>query len=270
MIDTSKNPAAVQKTIPKEKVFDSETIEQFQVSDITWLMSIKPGIRNVTPYFKDRTRMEEIEVLSLRINAPPETRGYLSLLSQLHSKIMYPCVVFLQYGEKYKIAAWKAIDSVNFSNREILKSAYVSAWIHDPPSSAKTDSCMKAVERLLLNGEGDIKELYDQVCNVILSCPAQFIGSKKHMLTILYDLCGKKNSSFIEKIGGTRRYSVKNRLDKYKKKEYDSSFVYVYEYEDIWYALMNDDYFRKLIEKRRYSSVEEMVFRIDEKYGDAY
>lgn len=270
MINTQGNPASLRKVIAKEKIFDPETIALFQVSDITWLMSIKPKIRNVTPYANGRVRLEEIEVFSLRINAPPETRGYLSLLSQIHSKVMYPCVVFLEYLGKYKIAAWKAIDSVNLPNREILKSAYVSSWIHDPPSSSKTEYCMKTVEELLLNGEGNIRGIYDQICNAILGCQPQYIGSKKHMLTILYDLCGKKNSSFIGKIDGTRKYTVKKPVDKYKKKEYESSYVYFYEYEDIWYALMNDDGFRKMIEKRRYSSVEEMIYRIDEKYRETF
>lgn len=267
MIDFSNNPASIYKTIPKERLFDEETIDMFSVSDAIWRMSIKPGIRNVTSYVEGRVRLEEIEVITLQVEGLPETRGYLSLLSQLHSQIMYPCVVFLEQGSKYKIAAWKTIDSMSVDNRQILKSAYVTSWIHEPPASSKTQYCIDTVTDLLLNGEGNLQTLYNLICNAILNCAPRFIGSKQHLTTILYDLTGKKNHSIIKKIDGTRKYVVKDRKGKYAKREYSSSFTWIYEYEDIWYAFMNDETFHRIIEKRRYSSIEDLVFSIDERYG---
>ena len=270
MIDFSNNPASIQKTIPKEKLFDSETIEKFQLSDVVWRMSIKPGIRNVVKYIDEQNRLEEIEVLTLHINTLPDKATYLSFLRKIHSQIMYPCVVFFEYGNKFKIAAWKTVDSKSIYNHQVLKSAYVSAWIHEPPASEKTKKCVEGVYDLLMNGEGDIKALYSKICQEILYCPPQFIGSRKHLTTILYDLCGKDSKEILEKIDGTRRYDVKNSYAKYQEKEYMSSFKYIYEYEDIWYTLMNDEKLRGIVEKRRYSSIEELVYRIDSKYEEGF
>ena len=91
MLDFTGNLASVQKTIPKEKIFDADTIEHFLVSDVQWCLSVKPGIRNVTPYIEGRVRLEEIEALIVEVNSLPEKTGYKTLLGQIHAK-MIACI----------------------------------------------------------------------------------------------------------------------------------------------------------------------------------
>ena len=121
-----------------------------------------------------------------------------------------------------------------------------------------------------MNGEGDILSIYDQICYAIVECSPQFIGSRTHLSKIIYDLCGKKDDPIIKTIDTTRVYIPKpsNRYNKYKKKEYTQEFRYFYEYEDIWFALMNDERFKSIIQKRRFRDVEDMIYHIDERWEE--
>ena len=47
MVDFTENPAFYNRKIPKEKLIEMGTTAYDQIWDITWTMSIKPGIRNV-------------------------------------------------------------------------------------------------------------------------------------------------------------------------------------------------------------------------------
>ena len=268
MINLKENPASIEKLIPIEKIFDEETIKQFEITEATWLMTIKPGIRNVSCYIDGRIRMEEIEVISLKIETTSDKCSYQNLLSQLHEKIMYPCVVLILYHDKYKIAAWKFVDGGRKSNGVVLKAPYISAWIREPATSKKTELCTQMVSDLLLNGAGDLKTLYDQICNAILNCPPQYIGSHTHLSRLLYDLTGKESHPIKNKIDTIKRYEVKNSPFKYQKKEFGASYKYSFEYEDVWAAFMEDEQIRKIIEKRKYCDIEELVMRIDMKYEE--
>ena len=96
MIELSNNPASIDQKIPADRLFNTDAIEQYQISDVTWKMTIKPGIRNVSAFIQGRIRMEEIDVFVIQVHSIPEKQGYYGLLRQLHRKVMYPCVVFLQ------------------------------------------------------------------------------------------------------------------------------------------------------------------------------
>lgn len=265
MIDLSNNPASYNKSIPIERLFSPEVIDEFQVEHTEWLMTIKPAVRSVTPYIDGRTRMEEIEVLKVRCNTLPDTKGYRYLLKEIHEKISYPCVVFFEYRNKYKISTWKFLDS-NRVDHNILKSSYISAWIREPPSSDMTEKCANAVREVLLYGEGNIRDLYNQICQLILNCAPQYIGSRAHIMRILDSLGGSK--ALEKSIDHTKWYEVKNPYEKYKKKVYGSSYRYAYEYEDVWYVLMQDEKTQTVIKNRRYRDMEDLVYQIDTKYEE--
>lgn len=267
MIDLSGNPASIHKNIPKEKLFDMETIEQFKIKEVVWHMSIKPGIRDVKPYYYNRIRLEEIEVFSVRLQCMIESRGYRCLMKQIHSKVMYPSLVFFEYNDKYKLSAWKIVDSSRCTDKEILKSHFVSSWIYNLPSSDRTRQCINSIVDILFNGKGYINDLYDRICQTIYNCPSQYIGSRQHLLTILYDMSGIKSDPIAKRIECSKYSQVFNPHEKYKKRRYDNLFKYCYEYEDIWHVLINDDRFKRIIENRRYRSVEDMILQIDSKYG---
>ncbi len=267
MLNLAGNPASINKTIPLEKLFSADVISDFEIESASWIMTIKPKIRSVTPYIQGRTRLEEIEAISVRANSLPDTPGYRYLLSQIHAKIRYPCVVFFEYKDKYKISAWKFIDGEK-KNENVLKSSFVSAWIRTPPASNKTARCSNSVHEILLNGEGDIKDLYDQICHYILNCTPQYVGSRAHLKRILYALTGSRGETFIHHVDCSKRFVIENLDEKYKKRRYTSQYTYCYEYEDIWYAFMNDEKLKRIIEKRRYRDAEDMIFQIDTQYEE--
>ena len=269
MIDLSNNIASIHKTVPMEKLFDPSLIESYQMTDVIWVMSIKPGIRNVTAYVEGQIRMEEIEVFDIQVNALPEAESYIGLLTQLYKKIAYPCVVFFEYKDKYRIACWSFKDSVYSTNNNILLTPYISSWIYDPPSSEKTRVCVEQVAAYLLNGEGSIRDLYQNICLEVSKCAPKHITSKEHLIRLVYDLTGDKKHPIINEIESRKRHGEKYRSSRYQKKQYTKPFTHVYEYEDIWHAFMCDEKIKKTIENRRYSDIEELVMRIDMKYGQS-
>lgn len=267
MIDLTGNPASIDKSVPLEKLFSKDDIDDFQIECVMWKMTIKPGVRPVTPYLEGRIRMEEIEVLLVRVNSLPDTPGYRYLLSRIHAKILYPCIVFFEHKSKYKISAWKFIDGVN-KNQNILKSSFVSAWIRDLPASDKTAQCAVSVQKILMNGKGNLKDLYEQLCHCISGCSPQYIGSRAHLIRILYALEGSQGKKLADRVDCTKKYEILNPNEKYRRKRYSSAFKYCYEYEDIWYALMIDEKAKKIIENRRYRDIEDLIYQIDSQYEE--
>ena len=269
-MDFSGNPAFVNKTIPAERIFDSETQYKHILSDVTWLMSIKPGIRDVSKHIDGRIVMEEINVFSVDIGSLPVTGIYLSVIRQIYSSIPYPLVVFFHFGEKYKITAWKFFDSIRKQNHNILTCPYVSSWIREPPVSEKTKKCVSTIKSILLNGTGDLLELYSQICQAILNAQPQTVGSKKQMSDILAYMVGKSNiNSILKTLDSKVYYNVKNPGASIYKREYDSSYKYAYEYEDIWAALLQNEKTKRFIENGRYRDPEDLIQHIDMKLEEA-
>ena len=268
MIKLPDNPATINKTLLPKTLFDADTISSFGISEVNWIMSIKPDTRNVRSYISGRKRLEEIEVFRLKIERFPDKENCFNLFRQLHGKIMYPCVVFLDYRDKYKISTWNFVDTVSGNNGVVLRSPYVSAWIRDPATSANTKRCVDKVVDILLNGEGSIKKLYEQICNAVLNCEPRYLGSRTHLSKILYDLTGQKNHPIIAEIDSRKRYVVKDKNSRFQKNEYGSQYKYSYDYEDIWCVFMEDDGIRRVIENRRYRDMEDLVMEIDMKYEE--
>lgn len=266
MTELFERSVSTQKALPIERFFDRDTIAQYQIAEVVFLLAVKPVPGKIEQSVFGRIRMEEIIVVSVRMDALPERTSYGKLLAQIHKKIKYPCVVFFRYENKYKISAWKFFEGVYQTECNILKSAYVSSWIREPPSSEETRKCIQEVTRLLLEGEGSIEDIYNRICQAILYCQPKFVTSKKHMESLLYDLSGKKHDPFLEKIDTTKHHPVFNPQDKHRKKTYSMGYTYYYEYEDVWHALMSDDTFRRIITGRRYENMEQLVYYIDNKY----
>ena len=270
MIDLSNNKASLDLNIPKYKFFDEETIKKYSISDIKWLMSIKPSIRNVEKHINGKIRMEEIEVFCFSICQMPDFGIELNVLKQIHSKVSYPCVIIIQYKNKYKISAWNFIDGTIAANHNILQSYYITSWIHEPIYSKQILENITAIQDLLRNGEGDIKELYDTICHHILVCCPKYLGSYTHLQRIVYDLTGNSNHPVLNEIDSIKRHSASNPKARYEKKEYSTTmYQYFYEYEEIWHAFMRDEQIKNIIEKRRYSDADEMITKIDLKYFEA-
>ena len=268
MKDFGNNPASINKKIPVERLFDTSTIEQCQITEVTWVMSIKPGIRNVEAYKQERVRMEEIEVLIVLIQELLEEACYRELLSQIHEKIQYPCVVYLVFKNKYNIATRYFIDPVRKTSGVVLRGAFISAWIRDPECSEKTKGCSDKVYDILMNGEGSIKDLYFQISSTISECTPNYIGSREHLRTIIYDITGRKPHPIEKDIDSAKRYILRNGKSKYEKKRKTNQYTYSYEYEDIWYAFMNDEQIKQVINKRHYRDIEDLIYSIDTRYSE--
>lgn len=268
MIDLSCSPAFVNKKIPINKMFTDEIIERYGVKSITWVMSIKPQILNVTPLLNEKYRIEEIEVFQVSITKLIDEGTYTELYKHIFAKVLYPCVLIIVYKNKYKFVACKFEAGKNDYNKNVLKSFYISSWIYDDLLTEKAAKCKDAISRMLLTREGSLQEIYLEICNTILQFQQRYIGSRNHIQRIVYSLAGNSGIPIIATIPSVKRYEAKAKKNKYQKTEYMSQFKYYYEYEDIWHTFMQDDRLNLIIKKRRYSDIEDLIFSIDSRYDD--
>ena len=267
MVDFSENPAFYNRIIPKEKLLETDSDAFFQVEDVTWIMSIKPGIRNVTSYVntRQRMRMEEIEVLRIT-GELYASKDFLAVARSISKKILYPCVLIFGEENRYKFVTWSFLDSVKQPDKSIATSFYESTWIREPFCSERTKRCAETVFHILLHGEGSIRDLFQEICSSILACSPKFLGSRAHLQRILYALIGKKSSPVMNRIEGTLHHYILNPHQRYQKNVYSDNYRYFYEYEDVWHAFMNDEQLRGIIEKRRFRDMEDLVYCVDAQY----
>ena len=271
MVDFTKNPAFYNRIIPKEKLVDLGTMAYDQIWDITWIMSIKPGIRNVTSYVNTRQRMrlEEIEVLWIT-GVMYESKDFLAVARSISKKILYPCVLIFGEENRYKFVTWSFLDSVKQPDKTISTSFYESTWIREPFDSDRTKRCAETVFHILLNGEGSIRELFQEICNSILACSPKYLGSRAHLQKIIYALTGKKSIPHLNSIERTLHHYVLNPKARYQKNIYSDNYRLFYEYEDVWHAFMNDEQLKNIIEKRRFRDMEDLVYCVDAQYETKY
>lgn len=267
MVEFTENPAFYNRKIPKEKLVEMGTMAYDQIWDITWIMSIKPGIRNVTSYVsaRQRMRMEEIEVLRIT-GEMYASKDFLAVARSISKKILYPCVLIFGEENQYKFVTWSFLDSVKQPDKTISTSFYESTWIREPFYSERTKRCAETVFHTLLHGEGSIRNLFQEICSSILACSPKYLGSRAHLQRILYALIGKKSSPVINNIERTLHHYILNPHQRYQKNVYSIDYRYFYEYENVWHAFMSDEQMREIIEKRRFRDMEDLVYCVDAQY----
>lgn len=262
MIRLTNNISSMHKIIPLEKIFDAEIIDTFSISKIRWLMRISSKTRNVSEYCSNKVRIDEIDVFCIRIESMPEEGDYERVLKQFHQRIPYPCVAFLEYKGKYKITTWKFTNDTRTMKHKALQSSYISSWIYIPQLSEKTRNCFENVIELLLHGEGNLNDIYNKISAEILNCCIHHVNSRKHLYEIIYYITGNRQDPLVEQIDCEKYYNY------YRDGTRGRLVCIMYEYEDIWATLMNNEKTRAYVNARGYSDIDRLIYDIESHYED--
>lgn len=257
----------------KEKFFggDKSNLAKF-VRSIRWCANLKPGFIGAKPVRTSEVVYEEIQVLQVEII---DTEQLFSAASVIYKKTKYPCILIMKFGEKYCIGACPfTVGKIN-SDKNIMKMQAFSHWIYPDLLSPGANKFISAVNQSM-EADDNLQSIYTRIYHAVQMF--QLKGTTKtHVNKLLYDLLGKSNCS------ESKRNEILKYCTPYKKHmptdgslaaKFDSSkrtssYIYRYDFEDIWYCLMQYTPTRKIIEIRRYRDIEDLVFSIDNKFEDS-
>ncbi len=264
------------RDIPIAKIF-SEDQEQLSsaVSSVKWYAVLRPSNFHSEKVVTDSLRYEEIQIIQVDIK---DTDLLFDVARVIYRRIKYPCLLIICYNgacTKYVVSACQFSPGKIDYDRNILHSIVMSHWIHPDCLSYKAklfiDSLNQALEK-----EGNLYEIYSALYQTITLFKLSGT-SKAHTKSLIDYLCGRGENPKVGGKGKILRFCTPHRFypsrkeflaNYYPKNNGNQSYSLIYDYEDIWYCFLKNDYIRSYIEKNGYRDIDYFVYRIDEKlYG---
>jgi len=248
----------LNKPIPKEKIYSKEQSETLGIENVCLFAVIKPEVNNVEKVIDENRRYEEIMIIGITISIQDDIYG---ILKCIFKKIAYPVLVVLEYQGKYKLCTCRFTPGKNDYNENILSSIVFTSWIHSDLLSDKTQKCIGMISDAWK--EKNLYEMYNKIKSAV--CFAQAVNiSKKHTGGIM-EFLGIDDADATTALKYCTPY--KNNTDKNRPNKYESkktkSFIWRYDTEDIWYGLQHCEATKKVLENRRYRTIEELLFNVD-------
>lgn len=154
------------------------------------------------------------------------------------------------------------------SDKNILRNPAFSHWIHNDFKSDEAKLFIQKVN-LQLNADGSLREIYFGILHAIQMFPLGGIGNRQYLIRIVKWLIGSCSSDFFEAAFQTctpyKKYAPQNtsKKSKYAANHQGQAYTYSYDTEDVWYSLMMEETTKRAIQGRRYSNLEEIIYRMD-------
>ena len=262
--------------IPIEKIFskDQEPLSS-AVNAISWYAVLRPSNFYSEKVVTDSLRYEEIQIIQVDIK---DAELLFDVARVIYKRIKYPCLLIICYHEactKYVVGACRFSPGKNDSDKNILQSLVMSHWIHPDCLSYNAkqfiDSLNEALEKT-----GNLYEIYSALFQAITMFKLSGT-SKTHVKSLIDYICGKGENPKVGGKGKILRFCTpyrfypsryKSRTNYYSNNNGNRSYSLIYDYEDIWYCFLKNDYVRSYIEKNGYRDIDYLVYHIDEKlYG---
>lgn len=248
----------INKLIPKEKIYSKEQCDAFGVEEVRLVATIKPEVNNVEKVLDANRRYEEIMVIGITIS---NQEDIYAMLKCIFKKIAYPVVAVLNYHGKYKLCTCRFTPGKKNYNENILSSIVFTSWIYSDLLSDKTQKCIEMVTDAWK--EKNLYDMYAKIRSAV--CFAQAINiSQKHagLVMAFLGISGYDTATILRNCTPYENHTDRNRPNKYESKK-TKSFVWRYDTEDIWYGLQHCEAAKKVLENRRYRTMEELLFNTD-------
>lgn len=254
-------------SVPLEKLFAKapEAVGK-SVESVIWYASLKPDVLEADAVKNETIRYEEIQILIVKLTG---TDYMYDIARLVYKSIRYPCLLVFQYQNKFTCSVCQfEAGAIDYDNN-ILHNILFSHWIHPDLLTAKAKLMIDRINSSL-SEKSNLLSIYTGIAHAIENFRLSGI-SKAHVDRILRDMLGKTLPKSLDKIMKyctpykiffASEHSIAARYDKSKRRT-DSR--YSYDYEDIWYCLMQYDKTRNVIVGRRYRDIEELIYKIDSK-----
>lgn len=256
---------AVPKVISPERLLQNQEEICSEVLSAVWFGTISPASANVSAYIDDTWAYEEIQLFRIVID---NTDNLYDIARAIYRAVRYPCLLVIQYKEKYLLSGCKFELGKRDPERNILHTPAFSHWLHDSFYSHEAENFLRKIESLL-NTESSLKEMYQGVVGEIQMFALGGIGSKQYLVSIIKWLRGSCSLKYLDTVLSIctpyKKYSPRNGsiAAKYEKSRATKQYTYSYDAEDVWYFLMMNEETRRIIETRKYRNLEEIIYRME-------
>lgn len=250
------------KPIPLNSLFKNSNNTKI-VKSALWYASIKPQLLNVKPFKTETIRYEEIQVIYLEIT---QIKGIHGIVKEIFYNIKYPCLLVLQYNDKYILSVCQFNAGKKDYNNNILKRVIFSHWFHPDCLSVAASKTIEKINRNICL-ESNLYEIYTNIVHEIENFSILTNGITKDFInTILTDLISNCSKEIKEIIFKDCTLHKKTFLDEC----FSSTFkehIHYYDSEDVWYCLKKYDATNKVLIGRKYRDIEDLVYSIESKWG---
>lgn len=257
---------ALNLNIPLEKFFVGAPSIRSSVIAVHWRASIKPMLTGTAAVNRGNIRYEEIQILSVELK---DSDNLFAILHGIYKQIKYPCLVDVQYKDKFLISTCQFRAGKVDRDDNIIYCINCSHWIHPDLLSSGAVQMIDEINRALAQ-QGDLRSIYTEMVHAVQRFRLNGT-TKAHIDRLLFDMIGKtsptKRDEIMKYCTPYRKHAPINssRAAKYDKAKRRSTFSYAYDYEDIWYCLLKFEQTKKVVLGRRYRDIQELVFQIDTK-----
>lgn len=255
----------LDRAIPLERLY-LENVEEMQkkVESVQWVAIIMPQVNDVTAVVDGQKIYEEIHFIEVHTTDPS---NQYDICVPIFKQIKYPTLTCIAYQNKRMFAACNFHPGKNNSNENILKSVLFSHWLYPELLSDGAKSFLQELNRAII-AKGSLGDIYNHICESILNFRVS--GIMQGMISkLLYDMIGKKSvAHLLDNCTPYKCYAPVNQsiYARYEKRDRSKPSVKHYDTEDLWYALHVNEKTRKVIEGWGYRNMEELIYRIMEKY----
>lgn len=260
---------ALNLNIPLEKFFDGNPSIRSSVIAVHWRASIKPILNGASAVNSGKIRYEEIQILSVELK---DSDNLFAILHGIYQKIKYPCLVEVQYKDKFLISTCQFRAGEIDRDNNIIVCINCSHWIH--PDLLSTGALQMIDEiNSIFGQQGDLLAIYTKMDQAVQRFKLSGI-TRAHIDRLLYDMLGKtspkKRDEIMKYCTPYRKYTPINnsRAAKYDKTKRQSAFSYAYDCEDIWYCFLKYEQTKKVVLGRRYKDIQDLLFQIDIKLAE--
>lgn len=257
--------------IPADKIYHDPLWQEGQEPYIIWDYKLSPKATNILHDPRDSDSFQEIHFITLQLHENEDIADLYRYSVALFRAVKYAVVLTVKYRNKQKVLCCTYRRGALDSDKNILVGLRMTAWIYpeDPSSRAKN---FYTNVNALLKEKKPVSELYQEICNEVDLFRAVYINKSKTTL-LMKDLLGRNlSSAFTGKATDPFRFCTSFRfrpvLEQEGKYVVARSKRYYVEFdcEDLWFAFRQDERFWRVIQGRRYSNIEELVYYIENKY----
>lgn len=258
---------ALNLNIPLEKFFVGAPSIRSSVIAVHWRASIKPMLTGTAAVNRGNIRYEEIQILSVELK---DSDNLFAILHGIYKQIKYPCLVDVQYKDKFLISTCQFRAGKVDRDDNIIYCINCSHWIHPDLLSTGAVQMIDEINSALAQ-QGDLRSIYTEMVHAVQRFRLNGT-TRAHIDRLLFDMIGKTSPTERDEImkycTPYRKHAPINssRAAKYNKAKRRSAFTYSYDYEDVWYCLLKFEQTKKVVLGRRYRDIQELVFQIDTKW----
>ncbi len=251
--------------IPLNRIFTGEDSYSDDIQSIRLLAVLEPHTADVLPAKSERLRMEEIHFYQVELSS---VENIYELAAVIYRKIAYACILLFHYRQqnKWMLSACPFYVGKVDEDKNILRRIACSHWIRANDLSSGGQKMIDAINQLLING-GNISDMYTAIYHEVQYFKLSGLA-KTHVQAVCEFLLGAKNTpwNIIEGYCTPYKYYPPKSASgaaQYKRRDRSTRFVFRYDPEDLWYALLHYDKTRRIIENGKYPDIDRLLYRID-------